>query len=427
MDMTGVVVFGAVAVTVMLGIDPLVTVAIALPLAAMAVASRVLTARVRAYRLAGREATAAVTGFLGDLFGGILTVKSAGAEAATLAHLGRLAGRRRHTGLRDRLLADMTESFNTSTVDLSVGLVLLLAAPALRSGRLSVGDLTLFVSYTGYLVWLPYIGGRLLTRGRQAGVGVERMAELVGGGAPAALAVHRPLGLGADPPPGRAVPAPARPRPLERLEVRGLRAVHPSGRGLHGVDLELAGGTLTVVTGPVGSGKTTLVRALLGLVPADGLLLWNGRAVDDPAAFLVPPRCAYVPQVPRLLSASLADNVLLGVATGQADLRGAVELAALDRDVAAMPDGTATLVGARGTRLSGGQVQRVAVARALAGDPELLVLDDVSSALDVATERLLWQRLLSGGRRTLLAVSNRPATLALADRVVRLDQGRVTG
>jgi ATP-binding cassette, subfamily B, bacterial len=183
----------------------------------------------------------------------------------------------------------------------------------------------------------------------------------------------------------------------------------------------LAAGSALPLAGP------QLLRALLGLLPLDaGRVYWNGRPVGDPAAFLVPPRCAYVPQVPRLFSESLADNLLLGAAPPAGGLAAAVRLAVLDEDVAAMPDGLATLVGARGVRLSGGQAQRAAVARAFVRGPELVVLDDVSSALDTETEARLWERLLAG-ETTCLAVSNRQATLARADRVVRLEQGRVVG
>src|SRR5690606_34482433 len=137
-------------------------------------------------------------------------------------------------------------------------------------------------------------------------------------------------------------------------------------------------------TGAVGAGKTTLLRALLGLEPLDsGVVLWNGRPVDA----LVPPRVAYAGQVPRLFSETLRDNVLQGLP--DTHLERALKLAAFDDDIPAMPDGLGTMLGPRGVRLSGGQAQRVTAARALVRDPYLLVVDDLSSALDVETERRL--------------------------------------
>jgi ATP-binding cassette, subfamily B, bacterial len=430
LDVAGTMLFAGIAVAVMVGIDPVVTVAVAVPLAGMAVATRTLAGRIRAWRRADREATAAVTGFLGELFASVLTLKAAGAGDAALGRLDELNRVRGRAALRDQLCTDLLDSFNASTVDVGIGLVLLLAAPAMRRGDFTVGDLTLFASYTGYLTRLPYFGGRLLARRRQAGVAVERMTRLLPSHAPGSLVTPRHVdltGRGGDG--SRPPAAPAAPRDrLRVLEAHRLSAVHPSsGRGVHGADLVLRRGTLTVVCGPVGSGKTTLLRALLGLLPLDaGELRWNGTPVGDPAAFLVPPRCAYVPQVPRLFSESLADNLLLGVSPAPGELAAAVRLAVLDEDLAAMPDGLATLVGARGVRLSGGQAQRAAVARAFVRRPELVVLDDVSSALDLETEARLWQGVLAGGT-TCLAVSNRAATLARADQVVRLDHGRVVG
>jgi ATP-binding cassette subfamily B protein len=448
LDVAGTTAFATVAVAVMIGIDPLVTVAVVLPVAGVAIATHVLTARIRAWRLADRRATAAVTGFLGELFGAPLTVKAAGAGDAVLARFARLNAARRRTALRDRLCTDLLDSFNASTVDVAIGVVLLLAVPALRRGELSVGDLTLFAAYADHLVWLPYFGGRLLARRRQADVAIDRMAALLPPDATSDLVTHRPLdpatsgqvagcGAGGDRAPATAPAGAAgdgrgagsaaagrRDRPL--LEARGLTALHPSGRGVVGVDLTLARGTLTVVRGPVGAGKSTLLRGLLGLTPVqDGEIRWNGTVLADPAAHLVPPRCAYVPQVPRLFSEPLADNLLLGARVTGEEITRALRLAAFDEDVAGMPERLDTLVGARGVRLSGGQAQRAAVARALVRRPELVCLDDVSSALDVDTERRLWDRLLADEGTTWLVVSDRPATLARADRVLTLERGRV--
>ena len=172
--------------------------------------------------------------------------------------------------------------------------------------------------------------------------------------------------------------------------------------------------------GPVGAGKTSLLRALIGLVAIDaGDVRWNGTSIEDRAAFFVPPQCAYVAQVPRLFAESLADNLRLGHDLSDDDVAAGITFAAFDRDVADLSTGLDTVVGARGVRLSGGQVQRAAGARAMAHRPELLVLDDLTSALDVDTELVMWERLAASGF-TVLAASNRPVALARADRVVEL-------
>jgi ATP-binding cassette subfamily B protein len=243
---------------------------------------------------------------------------------------------------------------------------------------------------------------------------------------------HRRLWLRTAPP-----AAPRRPalgEGLHLLELAGLSSRHPdSERGIEDIGFRLEAGSFTVVTGAVGAGKTTLVRTLLGLLPRrSGTIAWNGEPVDDPGSFLVPPRAAYAGQLPRLFSATLEENLRLGWQVGDDDLATALHLAALDRDVAAMPQGLDTIVGPRGVRLSGGQVQRATAARALVRAPELLVVDDLSSALDVETETLLWSRLAGAagngrGPGAVLVVSHRKAALERADQIVVLDEGRMVG
>ena len=201
--------------------------------------------------------------------------------------------------------------------------------------------------------------------------------------------------------------------------------VYPeSGRGVHGISLSLRKGSFTVITGRVSSGKSTLLRVLLGSLPLQaGELRWNGRSIEDAGEVMVPPRVAYTSQVPRLFSEELRTNILLGLRGDGVDLAGAVHSAVLERDIDELKHGLATIVGPRGVRLSGGQQRRSAAARMFVRDPELLVFDDLSSGLDVETEKTLWERLTSQPGRTVLAVSHRRTAFRRADHIVVLKDG----
>lgn len=170
-----------------------------------------------------------------------------------------------------------------------------------------------------------------------------------------------------------------------------------------------------------------MLHALVGLLPRDaGEVLWNGSRVFDPSVFFVPPQAAFTPQIPRLFSDTLRENLVLGRNTEDPELRAAVHAAVLEHDVATFDCGLDTLVGARGVKLSGGQIQRTATARMFLRTPELLVIDDVSSALDAATEAELWRRLFQRpGDVTCLAVSHNPIAIGRADQVLVLEDGRL--
>jgi len=165
---------------------------------------------------------------------------------------------------------------------------------------------------------------------------------------------------------------------------------------------------------------------LLGLLPGDsGEIYWNDEQVPSPGDFFIPPRCAYTAQVPRLFSNTLRDNILLGLPHQDEVIYRAARLAVMDRDLEALDDDLETKVGARGVKLSGGQMQRAAAARMFIREPELLVFDDLSSALDVETERQLWERIFAEEGKTCLVVSHRRPLLRRADHILVLKDGRV--
>jgi len=425
-DISAGVVFTALAGLVLGSIDGRAALVLLFPLVGVALATRTLDSRIKRYRAADRTAAASVSGFLGDVMAAATTVKVNNAIEPTIAHLHRLVDARRRTAVRDRVLDESVWAFSQGAADVGLGLVLLTAAAAMSSGKFSVGELAVFSAYLGWLSFLPRMVGRMLARRKQVSVAFDRMKVLVAGCDVNNTVTGRDLPIGRRQ--RRVRPQARRPErvPLEVLEVRHLSATYPTGAGLHDITFSVPRGSFTVITGPIGSGKSTLLRALLGLAhqaEVTGDVAWNGTVLDDRAAFLVPPNAAFLPQVPQLISDSVADNIALGI-VDDAQLSLALELAAVRADIDEMPDGAKTIIGPRGLRLSGGQRQRVATARALVHSPELVVLDDLSSALDIETELQLWSNLSAAGI-TVIAVSHRAIAFERADQLLRLDNGRI--
>jgi len=436
-DLVGRIVFAGVTLAIMLRIDAVVTVVIFVPLAIIVPIMQRLGHRLEDRRRVSRDALGGVIGFLGESFAAVLAIKVAGAGPNVVRRFRALNEVRRQTALRDHLLQGALASLNSGIVSIGTGVVLLLAARAMRAGTFTVGDFALFVTYLGQLTWFPEEIARLLTEYKLADVSVERLTELLGGASRTTLVDRVAPFLGRrakveesiesrEPPTSDGKFAAGEKRSDDLLVAEGLTCEFAgSNRGIHGVDLKIRRGSFTVVTGRIGSGKSLLLEGLIGLRPTQaGQLRWQGEPVTDPASFFGPPRTAYTPQVPRLFSATLRDNLLLGWPDGGA-LNRAVGTAVLEPDIATMERGLDTSIGSRGVRLSGGQVQRVAVARMLVRDAKLYVVDDLSSALDVETERAIWENLVILPDRTWLVVSHRPAALRRADQVIVLKDGRI--
>jgi len=425
-DVSGGLVFTVIAGFFLGTADPTAALILIIPLLGVGVATRVLDTRIKEYRAADRAATEEVTGLLGDVMAAATTVKVNDAAEPMLARLHVLVDRRRDTAVRDRVLEEGVQAFSRGAADVGLGLVLLVSAGAIASGSFDLGTLALFTAYLGWLSFLPRMVGRVLARRKQAGVAYARMSKLVADEEAANIVRGRHLPI--DPADSRSRPDVVRPErvPLDRLDVVGMTVGFAGRPVLSDIDLSVRRGEFVVITGPVGAGKSTLLRALLGLAwqaDVSGSVRWNGQEIDDRSAFFVPPNAAFLSQVPQLISDSIADNVGLGPVDPE-QLATALRLSAIADDIDAMPAGVDTLIGPRGLRLSGGQRQRLATARALVHSPEILVLDDLSSALDVETEVQLWTNLADAGM-TVIAVSHRTVAFRRADQVLRLEAGRL--
>jgi ABC-type multidrug transport system fused ATPase/permease subunit len=215
---------------------------------------------------------------------------------------------------------------------------------------------------------------------------------------------------------------------VQDLAFRDVAFAYEPGRPvLSSVTFEVRAGEAVGIIGPSGAGKSTLVQILLGLrAPSSGRYLVNDCSVDTFSRGDWYTRFAYVPQEPRLLHASVADNIRFFRPLVDASVEQAARLAGIHDEVLRWPRGYDTLVGPRADAVSGGQQQRICLARALAADPQVLILDEPTSALDPHTEHLIQKSLLALKERvTLFIVAHRMSTLDVCKRVMVIIDGQL--
>jgi ABC-type multidrug transport system fused ATPase/permease subunit len=368
--------------------------------------------------IAGRSAAASSTARAGfgralvSALDSVRTVKLAGAIPEVHAHLRRVDSGRVAAAVKEHRVQAVLDG--VPMVMVQGGVVTAWAIYFADGWSLAIA--LLVANAVGGFDWFGRVAGMVVTEAPGTRAWQKETSRFAGGADLMDLPPRVDLVRGEAP-----EPEPVRRVPLERLELSGFSAIHDDGTiGVSNVDLTVEAGELVLLVGQVGSGKSSLLSALAGLIEHSGGLRWNGQEVVDPQGFLRPAQVAHVAQVPRVLSGTFSDNVLLSHRRAFED---PVAAARLDRDIEEA-GGKDALVGHRGVRLSGGQVQRLALARALAADAELLLADDVSSALDAATEIELWVALRER-RTTVIGASAKRAALARADRVVVLVDGAV--
>jgi ABC-type multidrug transport system fused ATPase/permease subunit len=370
-------------------------------------------------RVAGRSAVASASArarfgrSLVSALDSVRTVKLAASTPSVHAHLSAVDNGRVEAAVREHRVQALLDGVPIVMVQCGV----VAAWAVLVTGGWGLATALLVTSAVTGFDWFGRVAGSVITEAPGTSGWMQTTSRLAGGGDLMRLPAGIDLVSGSAP-----LPRPAPREALRALELVGVTAVHDDGTlGATDVDLTIGAQELVLLLGQVGSGKSSLLSVLAGLVSSTGEIRWNGDPVADPQTFLRPGRVAHVAQVPRVLSGTFTDNVRLD--HPDREVVPALESSRLVPDVEAA-GGPDALVGHRGVRLSGGQVQRLALARALACDAELLLADDVSSALDSETEIELWTALRQRGATVIGATSKR-AALAQADRVVVLVEGRV--
>lgn len=278
--------------------------------------------------------------------------------------------------------------------------------------QLSLGSLIAFNSYIFMLIWPMVDIGQFFIKGRQAGVSVERVRELENY-PPELMQAQDPL------------PWPE--TPLE-LRFRDVHFAYGPKTVLQGVDLLARAGETVALAGAIGSGKSLLLDFVPRMLePQHGVIQLNGQPLAAYELQELRRHIGFVSQTPNLFSATIRENILFGrEGIPPEDLQTVLQVAQLEQDLPLFAEGLETRVGQHGVKLSGGQKQRIAIARALLTRPQMLILDDCTSALDAETETRFWQALHAFVPDMLvLLVTHRVRTLQQADRIVLLQQGTV--
>ena len=410
----------AIAIGLMLSIDARLTLIALIPLPFVTIAVRYFGGAIHRRFEEIQERLAELSAVVQEALSGVRVVRAYRQEASEVARFGRANEKYLE---RNRLLIHLQGLFfPTMALFLGIGslLVLWLGSRAVISGRITVGEFVAFNAYLTMLAW-PMIAFGWVTNLLQRGMASwKRMLEVL----EQVPEIQDPA--------SSAVPADA---PVTGgIEFRNLTFAYDEQPVLFDISLTIAPGQRVALVGPTGSGKSTLISLLPRLFdPPPGTVFLDGVDVREMPLARLRGAIGMVTQEPFLFSDTIAGNIafarrreLTDGAEVAESVRAAAAIARLDLDVESFSKGYDTTVGERGITLCGGQKQRTALARALLGDPRILVLDDALSSVDTYTEEAILARLGDVfAQRTSIIVSHRISTVRDADLIIVLDSGRI--
>lgn len=406
----GAMVIVPISLAILFTLQPMLTLAMVLPMFAMGLTMKLLSGRLHKHSVAVQESVAQISHRAQENFGGIRIVKGYAREEQQARLFERSSAENRDNQVMLGRVRGLTHSAIHGSFDMTFAVILLVGGLAAVDRSLPVGDLFKFIDLTIKVFWPLIAIGWILGMLPRAVASAERVDEL--------LREENPIQDG--------------PNPLASADVRGsiefdnvtFQYERGNSPALQGITVGVEAGQTLGIVGPTGSGKSTLLNLVGRLFEADsGAIKLDGERVETLKLATLRGTLGYVPQDSFLFSERYDDNIRFGAARDLSDdeVDALIERVSMKDEVAEFPKGKATIVGERGVTLSGGQRQRTCIARALARNPKILVLDDCLSAVDTETERDLLGSLRTAGEgRTVLVAAHRLSSVKEADKILVL-------
>jgi len=354
-----------------------------------------------------RKNTSHTNDLLDSTFAGVPIVKAYSAEKNQAGRLRKLLNRRLEIDLDLTRLMMIVHGLYSVIGQVGKVTVMFVGGLFVIDGRIGLGEFYAFYIYLDMLLAPMMDIPNLFVTSRQAFVSIDREEEILS--YPPRRSMDGSLELG----------------PVRSVELRGAGYRHESGGGIKNASFRMDEPGIVALVGEVGCGKSTVLKMMTGLLPSSsGSILYNGIPLEEISQKSLLRQLGYVPQESMLFSESVGENVRLGRNIDEVQIGKVLRVAGLDDDE--LRSGSDTMLGQSGTGVSGGQGQRIAIARALAGDPSLLLLDDCTAALDAEREEVFWQELRKSRPDAMVfVVTHREATIRQSDTVVFIHGGEI--
>lgn len=370
------------------------------------------------YRMLNRKSTGKVTSAIGEIFINIQAIKLTNSEDSIIENFKEVNKEREHYAILDNLISQLLKVIYANAVSIATGLVLIANVIFVNDNNFSLGDFTIFVYYMRFVSMAIEYFGKAVIEQKRAKVALKNISEMS-----EYIEIEK---IGDNVNDNLSGSTTYNTEEFNELKYKNLTSIFSgTSNGIKNIDLNIEPNKVTVITGRVGSGKTTLVRAILGLLEFEGEVYYNDKRIEDITKLIEMGVISYSSQTPRFFSNTIKENINLNNNYSNDHISKSIYDAVLEKDIEEFTNGIEQVIGNNGVKLSGGQQQRLSLARMIAKDSPVCVIDDISSALDVKTSSLLWDRLFAKKNKTYIIVSNRKEELLRADNIIVLKNGEI--